>query len=307
MLKRILNKLNGLRYPQEYLCLGKESLEQPLTAVITDGITAKDITTSHLFVGYKPVIIALPNLSAKKATLLFQTQQKETVATLMLNHIRDQQAGNNMISYYEGKWGKHRFLGSFRQYVISLNNRLYNKKPGNVFLNGNLLKQVQIAYSLPRIISLITVGKDGLYNLFPTDLHGPVNDDYYIISLRQQGKAARQVAETRRILISTMEPGTFKKVYSLGKNHMQELKSAENFPFSTEFSELAHLPVPAGAILYRELGLEDAYDHGIHRLFLFRILNRKELSREHPTLAHIHGVYASWRYNQGLPGNYLIR
>ena len=61
------------------------------------------------------------------------------------------------------------------------------------FLPDNLYKQVQIAYSIPRNISLITVGQNDRFNLFPTDLHGPVNEDHYIISLRHEGKACQQV------------------------------------------------------------------------------------------------------------------
>ena len=52
LLQKILNKLNGLHYPQEYLCLAKESFQQPLHVYIAEGRQIiKDITHFHLFTG----------------------------------------------------------------------------------------------------------------------------------------------------------------------------------------------------------------------------------------------------------------
>jgi len=166
---------------------------------------------------------------------------------------------------------------------------------------------VQIAYSLPRNISLITIGQHGLYNLFPTDLHGPAGGEHYIISLRHQGKAALQVEETRSILLTQVHSEVFKTVYSLGKNHMQDLKEISRFPFSKEVSETLHLPLPEEALYYRELEWVYSFKQGIHRIFVFRVLLQKECRRTGSTLAHIHAGYASWRHNKGLSGNYLLR
>ena len=183
----------------------------------------------------------------------------------------------------------------------------YNKKKGNVFLYDNLYKQVQIAYSLPRNISLITVSENNQYNLFPTDLHGQVDDQHYIISLRHEGKASGQVERTGKILITEMDSQFYKTVYALGKNHTQEMKSNENFPFSDTVSAHLLLPLPKMALYYRELELVNSFMYGIHRLFLFKILYRQQVRGKPSTLVHIHNVYASWRYNNRLPGNYLLR
>ncbi len=60
LLQKMLNQLNGLYYPQEYLCLAKELVEHPLHAYLVEGnkIT-RDITNEHLFTGYHPLIITL--------------------------------------------------------------------------------------------------------------------------------------------------------------------------------------------------------------------------------------------------------
>jgi flavin reductase (DIM6/NTAB) family NADH-FMN oxidoreductase RutF len=184
---------------------------------------------------------------------------------------------------------------------------LYNKKEGNVFLKNNLYKQVQIAYAVPRTISLITVTGSNLYNLFPTDLHGSIGDQFYSVSLRINGKACMQVEAAKRIVVSEMHSDAYKTAYSLGKNHMQELKARDNFPFSELVSAILKFPLPNLVLKYRELELIETFDHGIHKLFLFKIISHHAVSDEKATLTHIHNVYATWRHNKALPGNYLLR
>jgi len=198
-------------------------------------------------------------------------------------------------------------MSAFHQSMIGLYNRLYNKKTGNVFLRGNLYKQVQIAYSLPRIISLVTVGNGELYNLFPTDLHGPVEDQFYVSSLRYEGKACQQVESIRRIAISKIDCNAYKTVYSLGKNHMQELKPRNEFPFGPNLSGVFQLPLPQAVSQCYELEVMESFKHGIHRFFLYKIISAHRFDSQPLTLAHIHNVYATWRHNKGLEGNYLLR
>ena len=321
LVKRILSKFNGLYYPQEYLCLAKESFQNPLHAYLIEGRKIiKDITNEHLFTGYSPLIFTLPspaNLELPSGIEIVFSQQsfqsneffekKDAIAKLSLQLIRKQKAGDITIFYYEGIKGEHRFLSSFHQYIIELNNNLYNKKTGNVFLPGNLYKQVQIAYSVPRIISLITVGDDRLFNLFPTDLHGRVNKEYYISSLRHEGKACKQVEASGRIVISQVHCDAYKMVYFLGKNHVQQLKSKHNFPFGEAVSKLFQLPLPRPVLYNRELELVESFQHGIHKLLLYKIVSEQDYSNEPVTLAHIHNCYATWRHNKGLAGNYLFR
>ncbi len=318
LLKKILNKLNGLHYPQEYLCFASESFSQPLHVYLTGNRQViKDITNQHLFVGYCPLVFAfsytgLPGsvqvIFSHKLLLPNETySKKDAIASLDLRLIKKQVAGNIGVSYYEGIHGTHHFLPGFHQYVNSLYNQWYNKKPGNVFLHNNLYKQVQIAYAVPRIISLITVGKNGLFNLFPTDLHGQIDEHHYIISLRTGGKACEQVEKVGKVLLSQVHSNAYKMVYGLGKNHMQELKPKDNFPFSQSVSEDFKWPLPEPAVSYQELVLQDSFTHGIHKIMLFKIIFYQQVQPKNATLAHIHNSYATWRYKNDLPGNYLLR
>ena len=318
LVKKILNKFNGLHYSQDYLCLAKGSFSQPLHVyIVSKGHVVKDITNEHLFVGYCPLVFALPGADYPASLQLIFSQsslqpnesysQKDALASLELKRVKEQVTGNKSICYYEGIHGTHRFLSSFQQFINGLYNRLYNKKPGNVFLHDNLYKQVQIAYAVPRVISLITVSNNNLFNLFPTDLHGQVDDEHYIISLRTGGKACEQVGTAGKLLLSQVHCNAYKTVYGLGKNHMQDLKPKDHFPFGGSLYLEFKWPLPEQAASYKELRLLDSFSHGIHNIMLFKVVSQHQPGPQTDTLAHIHNAYASWRFKTSLPGNYLLR
>jgi hypothetical protein len=315
----MLDKINGLRYTQEYLCLAKESFEHPLHAYLMhEGKIAEDITAHHLFVGYNPLVFALPakipvaenhiEIAFTHALCLPNESlvKKEAIARLRLRKIHEFAASGTPITLFEGTHGSHRFLSRFHQQVIALQNRLYNRKKGNVFLSNDLYRQVQIAYAIPRKICVITVGKENLFNLFPTDLHGKLGDRY-IISLRQGGQACAQVEASRRLVISDMPAASYKRIYSLGKNHMQPLKNRENFEFEAGSSPRFNLPLPSGFLSCKELELADSFTHGIHKIFLFRIISETDPDEKPATLSHVHNAYATWRHKHRVSSNFLLR
>src|ERR1044072_88579 len=79
IVKKILTKFSGLHYQQEYLCLAKESFQNPVHTYFIQGRQIiKDITNEHLFAGYSPLIFALTssNLAEQSSNidLLFSQQ-----------------------------------------------------------------------------------------------------------------------------------------------------------------------------------------------------------------------------------------
>jgi hypothetical protein len=320
LLSTLLTRLNGLAYRQEYLCLSFENFKNPLRFHLYAGEHfISDITDDHVFSGYCPLVLSFWSGSGTWPAKLQlrirssplppndKTGTKDALAYVDLEKIKVQEFSNKIFLHYKGTHGKHHFIPQFFQWVNGLHNSWFNRKPGNVFLDNSLYRQVQSAYSIPRKISLVTVGETGLYNLFPTDLHGQAGNGYYIDSLRHTGKACHQVLRTGKMLISEMDVAAFREVYGLGKNHTQSLKPIETFPFSSQLSPNLSLPVPRNATISRELEVLDSFIAGIHRIFLLKQVSTLENSAPNGTLAHIHNVYATWRKKQGLPGNYYLR
>ncbi|MEQ9415663.1 MAG: hypothetical protein RIF39_17630, partial [Cyclobacteriaceae bacterium] len=206
-LKRLIT---GQSFRQEYLCLAKE-LQYPLEAyLIADGSDSLNVTTTHRFVGYKPLVIAIGfeqirDVNHTEVCICFTTRgfkankewngfqvDNRSVAKLQLIKKETKRIGNTEIVFYQGCYGHHHFLPWYNQVLNSLLLKFKKKVIGNISLNGNLYDQVRIAYAIPRKIALISVADNGLMNMFPTDLHGMINDSIYISSLRIGGEACKQ-------------------------------------------------------------------------------------------------------------------
>ncbi|HSU27767.1 MAG TPA: hypothetical protein VLJ68_05255 [Chitinophagaceae bacterium] len=320
MLKKFLDKLNGLHFQQEYLCLAKETMENPLHVYISvQGKALQDITETHVFAGYNPLVFILPSndkiptdpfpatqviFSQNPLTLNEVYREKDAVAKLDMKWVKRLETGHFV---YEGMKGQHHFLSKWHQFVIGFENRLFNNKPGNIFLRGNLLQQIQIAYSVPRVISLVTLGSGDKFNVFPTDLNGELDNDHYVISLRKNGKACQQAEMYKKFTLSQVQSKAYKMVYALGKNHMQEPRPKEDWIQSKIFSLFPYPDLPVDTLRYRELEILNFSDLGIHRIFLCKTGPVATLDATRDTLSHIHTAYASWRFNKGLGGNYLLR
>lgn len=309
--------------PQQYVCISLEDFPKPL-CVFASGAGDKsllDVTNTHLFIGYRPLIVALvfveklnPLAYEDTINLTFVYDSPspplntngECVAKLAVSRIETRALDDCTVVFYEGVHGTHRFLSRFHQFVNSQRERLRRDTPGNVSLLGNLHDQVRIAYSIPRIIALITVSDNGHMNMFPTDLHGPCGSKFYVSSLRHGGKACQQLESMRKLVLAFMPVTEFRMVYALGKNHMRDMQDLSLFQTFLEKSSVLQLPVPASALRYKELEVLDSFDRGIHRVYVYRVVGEKHL-KDGNTLAHIHQYYAQWRINHRLQTDIYLR
>ncbi|HWA34155.1 MAG TPA: hypothetical protein VG737_08505 [Cyclobacteriaceae bacterium] len=314
-IKQILKRiLTGLTVPQEYICVDKNGFQSPPSVfLVIDSVTTPiDVTDRHVFIGYKPVIIALilPDLvtrleKCQHIRLEFR-QGVQVIATLLLQREKTMLIGSTPIIYYVAVNGAHSFLSPFHRLINRLRQLLKKAKPGNVALDGNLYDQVRIVYCVPRVIAVITVGTADNMNMFPTDLHGALTDEYYISSLRIGGAATRQIEGNGKIALARVDASAFRLVYALGPNHMREVASHTAFECSGTTPNF-QIPLPLNAVSYRELERLSSIDIGIHRLHVYRIISSHRVLSTDSTLAHIHGYYAQWRINRNIPTHMLLR
>jgi len=316
--------LTGLTVPQQYVCTGLESFSDPLSVYMTTRMAGycTDVTASHVFVGYQPLCMLLPfdtgddhheevclNFAAgpfepDAVWRGFQTGTK-CVARLILKYNGSEKFPGNY-RLFIGIYGHHSFLGKFHQLFNRVRERFQEKRIDNVSLPGNLHDQVRIAYSVPRIIPLVTVSDGQRMNMFPTDLHGHVGNNFYAGSLRHGGKANSHVEKIGKIAISKMPAAECRFVYTLGKNHMREMKEISSFDVSNTTTPGFQIPVPSLALNFLELKLLRSVDIGIHRIHLYEKVGNVELSSGE-TLCHIHQYYAQWRIDHGQSFKILLR
>jgi hypothetical protein len=319
-LKKLLRKiLFGITLPQEYLCVNLFDFEHSLKVYVKDETLdqGRDITQHHLFIGYKPLIIAIDKKylndrelnQNKNLFLSFRSDDKSEVASLEIKFIYEAKLNSTNCMLFEGVKGIHSFTNYFNKLFKSLHYKFTADKKKNIFLAGNLYEQVKVAYSMPRLIYLASVGSNNLYNIFPTDLSGKIDEHNFIMSLRTKGKANSQVELSGKFLIAKMAAESFIEVYNAGRNHMKELADPATLGIKlrNESSTNFNLPVPFGAIQYYELEKIDKFEVGIHTIHFFRILNSVVLGDTRSILAHIHRDYAEWRLKNSISTNYLFR
>ncbi|HEY3403566.1 MAG TPA: hypothetical protein VGK59_09280 [Ohtaekwangia sp.] len=310
--------ITGLSVQQEYGCIDLLKFNTGLSVYlgVPNSSYSLDVTKNHLFLGYKPLIIGLvfphdvTNSSViyeNQIHLHFKASDDKTLATLTLRRISQEIYGESTLVIYEGIRGTHKFLSGLHQFINRFRDSRKVRATGNVDLTGNLYDQVRIAYAIPRIIAVITVQDGKLMNMFPTDLHGPINDTHYIGSLRIGGMANEQVEQHKKIVLSLVNASGFKEVYGLGKNHMQPVQPPENFQTSEERSSVFSIPLPAMMNAYYELELDSSADIGIHRLHVYRIVNRYRNPDSSSCLSHVHQYYIQWREDHSLPLQILKR
>jgi flavin reductase (DIM6/NTAB) family NADH-FMN oxidoreductase RutF len=317
---RIKQILSGLTVPQEYVCLNSHELQYPLSVFLSSKNKKLNVTSLHLFLGYKPLILALTFKvndkdyqevkNQNQITLDFENPKPITptcLARVELKKIDEKILNEDVILFYEGINGEHYFVSSFHQWINRQREKWYKEIPNNVSLPGNLVDQVRIAYSLPRSISIIAMSDGNLMNMFPTDLHGPIGDKFYAGSLRVGGLANDQVEKYQAIVISEVESSFYKQTYSLGKNHMQNLRRENEFALHTVRSKTFNFPLPAAVISYRELKRINSVDVGIHRIHIYEVLHRQVIQNNKTSLTHIHQYYAQWRIDHGLATDMLFR
>ena len=322
---KIRKIVTGLSVPQEYICVELKDIMCPpsIFLELENQKISQDVTNSHLFLGYKPLILGLcfnrsdTNYSIVRdqdmVSLRFRNQLSAkisngaSIAKLVLKKIDEKIAGDKTVLFYEGEYGSHSFLSTVHQWVNTQREKFRKHSPDNINLPGNLADQVRIAYSVPRIISIITTSDGNLVNLFPTDLHGSVGKKFYASSLRKGGKANEQVERYGQILVSEVETSFYNQAYAFGKNHMKELQNENEFQIHSSRSKNFNFPLPSSVTYYRELKRIDSFDHGIHRIHLYEIIHQQAVSTNKSTLSHIHQYYTQWRIDHGLQTKIFLR
>jgi hypothetical protein len=299
--KNIQQLLAGHPYSQEYLCMQENSM-QPVAYFTEEGTEVP-----HLFLGYKPLLFA-----TKKNIRELQLVQKKGTELLHLGSIQFTPAEIQFPSlpdtfFYIGKSSKSYLSHGLKEQVAKSYYHIKAKKNDPLYLDLSLYNQVRLAYSIPRKISLITLGNGHLYNVCPTDLHGTLDNQHYMISLRKNGQLNAQVNEFKKLLLADIDASYYKEAYQLGKNHMQGIKEpGKHTSLTQETSSLLRLPIPQSCMEYKELQWITSIEVGIHQIHLFSIVNHQKIQPGN-RLMHVHAYYAAWRKRRKYTDEFLFR
>ena len=291
--------LFGINHPLEYICAKAGDVEHPLDCFIITPDKKSKTGNDLLFLGYSPLVFGwhTDELPGKRIEIRLE-QRSQLVAKLELEYQDEILLEGKKLFLFKGIASEQHFDSAFHQMMFRWYDRFRPKHNGNINLDPELYNQLKIAYSIPREIKLITLGDGNAWNIFPTDLHGSVGKDHYLISLRHDKRAGRQVQETAKLALWAVNGENAKEVYALGKNHSKEFSQNKDH-FTSHQSPLYHFPGPLGALSGCELQLDKVIgDYGIHRLLLFKITSGQK-AEDPQQLVHVHRSYLQWHLKRG--------
>ena len=159
---KIKKALTGLTIPQEYICVELMGFQYPPSVFLEleNQIFSLKVTSSHLFLGYKPLILGLSfNVNDNNYSVVKNQNQvflkfknpisvsgvnPSSLAKLVLKKIGEKVVSTEVIIFYEGEHGDHSFLSAIHQWVGRQREKRRKHSPDTISLPGHLVEQVRI-------------------------------------------------------------------------------------------------------------------------------------------------------------------
>ncbi|MCB0793697.1 MAG: hypothetical protein KDB88_03080 [Flavobacteriales bacterium] len=280
-LARWLIRLYG--YREEFLCCTNGALEGLLQWSLDDGpVDPKDLT----LLGYEPFVIHLPK--DRKSTMLTVHLEGSELANARLEQLPFADP-KGFPGLHKGSEPHINLLPRHLHALDRLRQRLNRRIAGNVATDLQRYDLTRLGYMQPREIHLASVGTPDKGNVFPTDLHGPMDVDEYLISLRKDGKANAQVEAVGALTLSRMPLSACRKVYALGGRHMAPMETISAILPTHHLWE--GYAIPAEALSTVLLERVSSVDVGLHRIHRLAVRNSAGW-KEGQALAHIHASIA---------------
>lgn len=151
----------------------------------------------------------------------------------------------------------------------------------------------------PRPISLVSVAEPGRASMFPLNVMGDVDEEYFAFALTASKIPAQFLSNARRFALSVTPIGQAPLAFALAANHNVPSIDFADLPFPTRLSPKLGLPVPVFSPRVREMEIESVHAVGSHALFVARTIS-DERTASGPEFAVVYGLYQAWRIHQGL-------
>jgi flavin reductase (DIM6/NTAB) family NADH-FMN oxidoreductase RutF len=171
-----------------------------------------------------------------------------------------------------------------------------HKLTNNTEIKPSFLEKraMEVMFICPRPVSLVSVITDVQGNMFPMNVMGDIDSDYFAFALRDAKMPAHLIEGARRLALSSVpfEQGSF--AYKLAVNHNKQSINWYELPFETKKSKNFQIPFPVFAYRVREMEVERIYRLGSHTFFIARVVSDESLSKGIELFA-VHGFYEAWR------------
>jgi flavin reductase (DIM6/NTAB) family NADH-FMN oxidoreductase RutF len=249
------------------------------------------------------VRIAQSGLAAaeKSALLHFHDRETDTRIGWLALQLRESWGPQDArMALYEVVSGSHLCAGRLRRLWDTM---LYRYASRAVPAERRLMtaaatEHTMVFYSCPRPVYFVSVD-DGLSsNLFPMDLVGPLEQDYFTLALRNTSPSVETIKRSRRLALGDVPGDAASVAYRLGDHHKRPVVDWDALGLAFTNSPTYGLRLPQMALRVREVDITDSRTVGSHTLFLGRICSQRTLNPG-PQLFHTSGAYQLLRRRQG--------
>jgi flavin reductase (DIM6/NTAB) family NADH-FMN oxidoreductase RutF len=226
--------------------------------------------------------------------------QRELLGRISLKWTRTIAAGQSEILVFEPRSAAN-YCHPIPYRYAHLLNQIWTTHRAKSKVKLSVLQQraMSVIFTCPRPISLVSVAHEGRENMYPLNVMGDVNDQYFAFALTACKIPAQFLQVARRFALSVAPIEQAPIAFALAANHNTRSMEFKDLPFPTRPSPKLGIAVPVFSPRVREMEIESVHTVGSHSLFVARTIS-DECFGNGPQLAVTHGFYQAWRLRHGL-------
>ena len=177
--------------------------------------------------------------------------------------------------------------------------QMWKQRHSKIRLSRLEHRAMSALFICPRPISLASVAEPGRASMFPLNVMGDVDEEYFAFALTASKIPAQFLSSARRFALSVTPIEQAPVAFALAANHNVRSINFADLPFPTRLSPKLGLAVPVFAPRVREMEIESVHTVGTHAFFVARTLSDERMGGG-PEFAVVYGLYQAWRLHHGL-------
>lgn len=177
--------------------------------------------------------------------------------------------------------------------------QMWKQRHSKIRLSRLEHRAMSVLFICPRPISLVSVAESARATMFPLNVMGDVDEEYFAFALTSSKIPAQFLSSARRFALSATPIEQAPIAFALAANHNVASIDFADLPFATRPSSRFGLAVPTFSLRVREMEIESIHQVGSHSLFVARTLSDERRS-DGQEFAVVHGFYQMWRLRNGL-------
>ncbi|MDA1094439.1 MAG: flavin reductase [Acidobacteria bacterium] len=186
------------------------------------------------------------------------------------------------------------------RYALAARRAAQDRRPRNLKMSAADLRCLDVYYTSPRPVYVVTVPHGDSFNLFPVDLVSFLGDAGFFLALRSSSPSIPFMQEDGRLVFSSVPAALRDTIYRLGAHHTRAYDRVDDLGLALTPSPAFGLPAPAQAFRVREFRVLDHRTVGSHVVFQAVQVAISERDLE-PQLAHVSAAFARYAARLGAP------